>query len=253
MKLNHKIFGEGDPVIILHGLFGMLDNWQTIAKKLAVEYMVILVDQRDHGRSPHTEDFNYPLLADDLKVFMDENWIHQASIIGHSMGGKTAMQFALHYPEMVDKLIVVDMAPIEYEPGHNEIFEALRSIDLSQLTERKSAVHMLEQRLDSSEVIQFLLKNLSRTKEGSYRWKMNLDLIIDNYDSILAEITGDHAFDKDSLFIKGEHSDYILAEHMPQILALFPSSKLAEIKDAGHWIHADKPEQLLAEIQTFLN
>lgn len=253
MKLNHKIYGAGEPIIILHGLFGMLDNWQTIAKKLAAEYMVILVDQRDHGRSPHTEDFNYHLLAEDLKFFMDENWIHRASIIGHSMGGKTAMQFALHYSEMVEKLIVVDMAPIAYEPGHNEIFEALKSIDLNELTERKTAAFLLEEQLDSPSVVQFLLKNLSRTKEGSYRWKMNLDLIIDKYDSILEAISGDHAFEGDSLFIKGEHSDYILPEHMPYILDHFPAMQVTEIKGAGHWVHADKPQVLLNELTTFLH
>jgi len=136
LELNYKVFGEGDPVIILHGLFGMLDNWQTFAKELAKDYMVYIVDQRDHGKSPHTEDFNYSLLAEDLHCFMEANWIHEARLIGHSMGGKTVMQFAADYSEMIEQVVVVDIAPVAYKPGHQIIYDALHAVDIDAVESR---------------------------------------------------------------------------------------------------------------------
>ncbi len=159
MELNYKTFGQGSPVIILHGLFGTLDNWQTIGKQIAERHMVYLVDQRNHGKSPHTDDFNYPLLAEDLHHFMESQWIHEAHIVGHSMGGKTAMQFALDYPDMVDRLAVIDIGPKAYEGGHQEIFAAMLDLPIEQITTRQEAADFLEKRIPDEGVRLFLLKN----------------------------------------------------------------------------------------------
>ncbi|RMG82336.1 MAG: alpha/beta fold hydrolase [Bacteroidetes bacterium] len=252
MELNYKEFGQGPPLIILHGLFGTLDNWQTIGKKLAEHYTVYLIDQRNHGRSPHAEPFDYPTLAADLHDFMESNWLFKAHLLGHSMGGKTAMQFALEYPDMVDKLIVVDIAPVKYPPRHQAIFEALFSLDLDALKDRQEADAALKVRIPEQSVRQFLLKNLMRKKEGGYRFKMNLPVIYKNYAHILDEIRAEAPFEGDTLFIKGGKSEHILPEHEPKIKALFPRYTLKTVENAGHWVHADAPETLLTLVSDFL-
>ena len=249
--LNHKIFGQGDPVIILHGLFGMLDNWQTIAKKLAEEYMVILVDQRDHGRSEHTDEFNYQVLAEDLNAFLEENWIHTCHIIGHSMGGKTAMQFATMHPDMVEKLIVVDIGVREYQPGHELIFKALLEVPIEKVQSRNEVEEIISKYIDDEGVRLFLMKNLQRIKGGGFRWKMNLNLLHKEYQNILAAIKSEEAVDVDTLFIYGSKSKYIKESDFDGIQSIFPEAIFEEV-DAGHWIHADKPQELLEIVKAFL-
>ncbi len=253
MELNYKEFGQGSPIIILHGLFGTLDNWQTIAKALAKDYWVFIVDQRNHGRSPHVKELNYQLMAEDLKVFMDQQWIPKAHILGHSMGGKTAMQFAFEYPDMVDKLVVIDIAPGENKSGHKDIFEALFSLDLEKLKNRTEANQSLEKKITDYGVRQFLLKNLTRKKEGAYRWKMNLEAIYNNYQEILNEVSSDTPFDGESLFIKGELSNYINESEKQLIHQFFTNVTIQTIENAGHWVHADAPKELLERINEFLN
>ena len=253
MTLNFKSFGQGFPVIILHGLFGMLDNWQTIAKKLADNYTVYIVDQRNHGRSPHLPEFNYQVLADDLQVFMESNWIYEAHIIGHSMGGKTAMQLALSYPEMVKKLVVVDIAPKQYQPGHQAIFEALQSLDLTTITNRKQAATHLGTTITDPGTQQFLLKNLSRNTEGQYNWKMNLPILSKYYDQILENVQMEESFQRPTLFIKGGQSDYIQEEDTSTIKEFFPQANIKTIPRAGHWVHAAAPKELLNLVQFFLS
>ena len=250
--LNHKIFGQGDPIIILHGLFGMLDNWQTIAKKLAEEYMVILVDQRDHGKSKHTEEFNYQVLAEDLRLFMEENWMHEAHIIGHSMGGKTAMQFSVQNPDMIDKMIIVDIGPKAYKAGHDIIFKALREVEIDKVKSRSEVEESIAKYIDDAGVRLFLMKNLQRKKEGGFRWKMNLELLYNEYPNIIDAIQHDGQVDVESLFIYGSKSKYIVPSEIDSIKAIFPNSIFEEV-DAGHWIHAEKPEELLRLVQGFLS
>ncbi len=251
MELNFKEFGQGDPVIILHGLFGTLDNWQTIAKQLANNYTVYIVDQRNHGRSPHDDDFSYSVMAEDLQQFMESKWIYEAHIIGHSMGGKTAMEFALNYPDMVDKLVIVDIAPKAYEGGHQAIFDALFSVDLSTLTNRKEADELLAKTIDDYGVRQFLLKNLTRTKEGSYQWKMNLPVIYKHYQNILASLSTEETFEKETLFIKGEKSKYIQEADKVTIERYFPKATIRIVEGSGHWVHAEKPKELLHLVQDY--
>ncbi len=254
LTLNHKSFGQGDPIVILHGLFGTLDNWQTVGKRLAEEYAVYLIDQRNHGRSPHVEGLSYPLMAEDLQAFLESNWIYKAHIIGHSMGGKVAMQFALEYPDMVDKLVVVDIAPKAYKGGHELIFKALLGLDLEQLEGRKHAdAQLAEMGIEEFGVRQFLLKNLTRTKEGGYRWKMNLSEIHKHYADILQNIDSEASYEGDALFIRGGKSKYIQDEDWGLVLEKFSNAQLQTVEQAGHWVHAEAPDDLLSHIQHFLS
>jgi len=250
--LNYKTFGKGDPVIILHGLFGMLDNWQTIGKELAAHYMVYLVDQRNHGKSPHFDEHSYKLMAEDLAKFMEENWIHRAHLIGHSMGGKTVMQFAGAFEDMIDKLIVIDIAPKQSQRGHDEILDALSSLDLSNIDKRSEAEEALSERISDRGVMQFLLKNLTRRKEGGYRWKMNLPVLVSQYERILDPITFKKPFEAPTLFLKGAKSSYIQKDDEKMIKEMFSNVKIKEIKDAGHWVHAENLEDTTLEIINFL-
>lgn len=253
MDLNFKALGQGPPLIILHGLFGMLDNWQTLAKQFAEHYSVYIIDQRNHGRSPHVEEISYPLMAADLHAFMEKQWIYEAHIMGHSMGGKTAMQFALDFPDMVDKLIVVDMYPGPNSGGHQTIFEAMFALDLLNTPDRKTADAQLSERISEWGTRQFLLKNLSRDKaSGGYRWKMNLEVLHRHYEDILAAVGGEEAFEGPSLFIGGSRSDYRLNEHWSEIEELFPQAQLQMVEGAGHWVHADAPRELHQLVIDFL-
>lgn len=248
-QLNHKIMGQGEPILILHGLFGMLDNWQSMGKRLAdAGYMVILLDQRDHGRSPHTDQFSYDVLAEDLRHFMEENWIYKATLLGHSMGGKTALTFLSGHEDMVSRLLVVDMGIKQYQGGHQDVFEALQAVPLNTLSSREEAELILTEHLADQGVVQFLLKNLTRKKEGGFAWKMNLALLFKEYRHILAPVTFDHPVSVPVCFIRGEKSDYILDADMPAIRKVLPSASFTTIPAAGHWVHADQPDELFRVI-----
>ncbi len=253
LKLNYKQFGSGDPIIILHGLFGMLDNWQTIAKRLASDYMVYIVDLRDHGKSEHSNDFNYQLLAQDIADFMESEWIHSAHIIGHSMGGKTAIQLVYDYPDLVEKLIVVDIGIKAYKGGHEIILKALQAVPIDNITSRDAVEEVLSEYVPERGIRLFLMKNLTRNKDSSYRWKMNLDLLINSYSKILAEIPIVDPIDTPTLFVKGSKSKYIVDQDVPQLEAVFTDMSLVTIADAGHWVHAEQPSELLSTIKSFIN
>lgn len=252
MQLNHKTFGQGPPLIILHGLFGTLDNWQTLAKRWADHYTVVLVDQRNHGRSPHLDAHSYPLMAEDLKAFMEANWMYEASLLGHSMGGKTVMQFATHYPEMVEKMVVVDIGPKSYVGGHETIIQALNDLPLEKIDDRKEADAFLAERIPDFGVRQFLLKNLTREKEGGYRWKMNLPILTRDYPAILENIEPAESYDGPALFIRGEQSNYIQDGDLFLIQETFPAAELQTIAKAGHWVHAQQPKALYEAVSAFL-
>ncbi len=251
MELNYKSLGQGDPIIILHGLFGSLDNWQTIAKQLAEQYTVFTLDLRNHGRSPHSSEHDYSLMAEDVFEFMSNNWIYDAHVIGHSMGGKVAMRLALDYPDQVKKLVVVDMGVKANEGSHQMIFDAMLELDLPNLKTRKVADLQFQTRIKEYGVRQFLLKNLKREKEG-YRWKMNVPVLIENYEEILAEIESDTTFDNPTLFLRGGLSDYIKKEDLSVFQTLFPDSELQTIEQAGHWVHAEAPVEFLERVSNFL-
>ncbi len=255
MQLNFKTFGQGFPVIILHGLLGSLDNWQTIAKKLSEKFQVFIIDQRNHGKSPHSDEFNYSILSNDLLDFFLQHQIEKAHLIGHSMGGKAVMNFALEHSQRVGKLIVVDIAPSFYDDRHSEVFEALFSADVKSATLRAGVEKMLRDKLNNDETtVQFLLKGLNRDKTGThFEWKFNLESLYKHYTEISGAITSIKPFSGEALFIKGEKSLYINAENYLSIQQLFPDNKLVEIKGAGHWVHAEKPQQFTEEVIRFLS
>jgi esterase len=254
MKLNYKIFGSGPPLIILHGLFGMLDNWRTIAKMLEDKYQCILVDLRNHGRSPHNDEMNYKVMTEDIHELINSLHIDHSAIMGHSMGGKVAMLFSITYPEMVDKLIVVDISPGKYSAHHQLELQAIESIVPGKINTRAEAEKALTVFLkDDMVTVQFLLKNLTRLPSGGFEWKANMPVLIAKYNNLMEEIISPIPFDKPVLFIRGDRSDSVKDEDWPFIHSLFPQAKMVTVADAGHWVHADQPQALTQQVISFLH
>jgi pimeloyl-ACP methyl ester carboxylesterase len=252
LQLNFQRHGEGFPLLILHGLFGSLDNWQTVSRKLGETHQVFSIDLRNHGRSPHSDIFNYPAMADDLRDFMAAHQLPRAHVLGHSLGGKTAMHFALRFPDLVEKLIIVDMAPRAYAPSHGPLFDAMLSLDLASFRERSEIAAALEPSIPDLATRQFLLKNIARDDSGAFRWKLNLPVLQKNYNQLNAAIAPGPTFPGPVLFIKGERSDYLNEFDVPLIHQLFPCSTVKTVPAAGHWVHADAPDQLINFALKFL-
>lgn len=252
MKLNFKTFGEGKPLLILHGLFGSLDNWQTLGKQLAETHKVYLVDLRNHGKSPHSSEFSYEDMAKDVAELIQDEQLDKVSIIGHSMGGKTTMTFAVEFPQFVEKLVIVDIAPKKYAPHHDEIIKALYSLDLSAISSRREADEEMKKSIENDGTRLFLLKNLNREKEGGYSWKMNLDMLSENIEKVIDVTEIPFPIPLETIFIRGGSSGYILDSDFERIEELFPNSEIATIQNAGHWVHAEKPQELLSLIIDFL-
>jgi pimeloyl-ACP methyl ester carboxylesterase len=252
MKLHFKKFGNGEPLLIIHGLFGMSDNWIGIAKDLSQKYLVYILDMRNHGRSPHVDSFTYPEMVEDIYEFLTDFNHRQVSIIGHSMGGKIAMNFALEYPHRIKKLVVIDIAPRRYPVFHQEILQGLQSIKLHNLTTRNEADNQLANFVSSKRIRQFLLKNIYRKDDGSYAWRINLPVIIKNIEEISCEISSKIAFEQPTLFIKGGASEYITQQDESEIKSQFSASKILTIPDASHWVHSEAPDAVYEAINNFL-
>ncbi|NNF01512.1 MAG: alpha/beta fold hydrolase [Bacteroidia bacterium] len=252
MELNYKVTGSGKPILILHGLFGSLDNWQSIAKRLSRHFSVYSIDLRNHGRSPHDDIMNYRVMVEDILDFMDDSKIHKASLIGHSMGGKVAMKLAADHPDRIDKLVIVDMAPVEYKAHHNDVFNALRSVDLHNVMNRSDAEVVLQEHLNEEAVIQFLMKGLYRDADMNFAWRYNLEALYKNYDNLLAGIEVEIPYNRGVLFIKGEKSPYVGQKEEMKISKFFPSYEIEEIKGAGHWVHAESPDAFYAVLEAYL-
>jgi len=251
MLLNYQIKGDGEPLVILHGLFGTLENWGSQIKTLAEHFQVIAVDMRNHGRSPHSDEMSYPAMADDIAELMTHLELDSALILGHSMGGKAAMQLALSHPEKVKRLIIADISPVQYTPHHDDVFEGLFAINLENLKSRSEADKVLAEKVPELSVRAFLLKNLYRNESGGFSWRMNLPALHSEYIHISKPPAG-KPFQGPTLFIKGANSDYILPEHREQILELFPTATYKLIQGAGHWPHAEKPELFSKLVLNFL-
>lgn len=252
MELNYKEFGSGRPLLILHGLFGSLDNWQTLAKRFADDFHVFTIDQRNHGKSPHTEEFSYEIMANDVANFIEQNNLEEPVVLGHSMGGKTSMYLANQFPELVGALISVDMAPRVYQPGHNDIFEALFSVEFDRVKSRSDADEQIADLIPQLGVRQFLLKNLKRKENGSYEWKFNLPAIHQAYDKMVSEFVELQKFEKPTLFIKGENSGYIRDKDEELIKLIYPNAQVVGIENAGHWVHAEQPAIFYKVVSDFL-
>ena len=252
MELAYQAYGAGEPLVILHGLFGSRDNWHTLSRKLGERYRVFAVDQRNHGDSPHSDRFDYDVMAEDLRAFVEQHGLQHANLLGHSMGGKTAMQFALRYPAYVARLIVADIAPKSYPAHHDDMFEAMCALDLPALRTRQELDAALAPRVPDMATRQLIMKNVARNDNGTFTWKLNLDAIQQNYGAIVGNIEGEGPFLKPTLFIRGEHSDYVQDSDEPAIRKLFPHAQIVTVQGAGHWIHAEKPAEFLRIVEDFL-
>ncbi|WP_299682337.1 alpha/beta fold hydrolase [uncultured Dokdonia sp.] len=255
MLLHSNIIGEGKPLIILHGFLGMGDNWKTLGKQFAEQgYEVHLVDQRNHGRSFHNDAFSYELMAIDIKNYCEEKNLSSIALIGHSMGGKTAMLFAVMCPELVSKLIVADIAPKFYPQHHQTILEGLEALskDKEALTGRKEADTFLSQYIKEVGVRQFLLKNLYWVAKGELGLRMNLPALIHHVDRIGEALPENAYFEKPTLFLRGGASNYIQEEDEDAIFSAFAKAKLITIPNVGHWLHAENPRQFYSEVIAFL-
>jgi len=249
--LNYQQSGSGKNIILIHGLFGRLENLNMVAKALAENYQVTSVDVRNHGDSFHDSVMDYSTMAQDIIDIMQHLAINSAVVLGHSMGGKIAMELALTAPALVEKLIVADIAPAEYPPHHKQIIAGLRSLDFTMIKQRKDADIQLSQYVDNLSVRQFLLRNLS-SENGQFSFKCNLENIAKNYPKIMTAYQGSNSYQGPTLFIKGANSDYILPEHRTAILRLFPQSRARVIQGAGHWLHAEKTLAFNRSVEGFL-
>lgn len=241
-ELYFRELGEGKPLIILHGLFGSSDNWLTLGRRFAEDFKVYIIDQRNHGQSFHAEDFSYEAMATDLKQFIDSKNIENPHVLGHSMGGKTAMTFATTYPELVDKLIVADIGPKSYPVHHAFILKGLFSIDLQNTKSRKEADEQIAAYIPEMGIRQFLLKNLTRSGD-TFAWKINLSVIAREIEQIGKGLNQNASYGKSALFIRGEKSDYIKDSDVNLIHSIFTNSGLETIAGAGHWLHAERPNE----------
>lgn len=251
MKLNYKKLGKGSPIIILHGLFGMLDNWQSIANELAKEYEVWLVDQRNHGHSPHSDEHSYDAMADDLQELIEEHQIEKPVVVGHSMGGKTTMRFAQKYPDSAAGIIVVDMGMKKYPIHHDVIVDALKSVPVRELESRSEAEDYLKKHIDEAGIRLFLLKNLNRQNDGSYKWRFNLPVLEREMPQIVEALPKEKS-EVPTLFIYGENSGYVRPDDIPDLQSVFPNNQFESL-DAGHWLHAEKPKEVIQLIGDFVS
>ncbi|MBK6967444.1 MAG: alpha/beta fold hydrolase [Bacteroidales bacterium] len=254
MKLFYRHFGEGQPLIILHGIFGISDNWVTLGKRLAEKFSVYIPDMRNHGQSPHSPTFNYAAMADDLLEFIEEHELKKPMIIGHSMGGKVAMTFALEYPEMIDKLAIVDISMRKY-PGRNVHFDmisAMMAVNFEAVSTREEVEALLENSIPDKRIRLFVMKNLYRKTRYTFDWRLNLPAISANMDYVFEGIESSSKFTGPTLFIKGGKSDYIIDADLPLIYKNFPAAKVQIIAGASHWVHADSPNELCRLFSVFL-
>lgn len=252
VSLNSTVSGQGPVLILLHGLFGMGQNLSMVARAMSDRFQVHSLDLRNHGRSPHVESMSFTDMAGDVLAYMDANDIAESSILGHSLGGKVAMQAALLSPERVSRLVVADIAPVAYNGHHDDVFAGLRGIDVNQLSTRKDAEVILQQHVHEQGIRQFILKSLVRKSNGKYEWLLNVPALEHCYSQLREGLSASQGFDGPVLFIKGELSNYIQQKHQEVIMSLFPNSKLKIMPKVGHWLHAENPELFNRLVSSFL-
>ena len=255
MLLHSNIIGEGKPFVILHGFLGMGDNWKTLATQFAEDgYALHLVDQRNHGRSFHSDEFNYDILATDLKAYCDHHGFDNIILLGHSMGGKTAMKFAVKFPEIVEKLIIADIAPKYYAPHYQQILEGLAALSNNPdaLKSRGDADEFMAQYIKDWGTRQFLLKNLYWKKDKTLALRMNLEVLSSNPEAIGEALELDEIYNGEVLFLRGSKSNYIQDDDFELVKKHFPHSTIQTISDAGHWLHAENPKDFYQNVVKFL-
>jgi esterase len=251
MKLFHKSLGDGPPLLILHGLFGSADNWQTLAKSFAQDFKVYLIDQRNHGHSPQSKEDSYALMADDLFELIAEEGLRDVKLIGHSMGGKTIMHFAQQYAFLIEKMIVADMGIKSYPPHHDDVFAGLFAVDVDRCESRQQAEERLSVHVHEPDTRQFLLKNLYWKEQRKLAWRFNLPVLFDCRSEFMKALPPTK-IECDTLFLRGAKSHYILNEDMAAIRELVPHASFDTIENAGHWLHAQQPQVFLEKCLRFL-
>lgn len=251
MKLFYRELGQGQPIIMLHGIFGSSDNWLTQSRMLSDQFRTFSLDLRNHGQSPHDDAFDYPSMVSDVVAFIEEHDLVDPVIIGHSMGGKVAMNLAVSHPDKLQKLIVVDMAPKPYSMENYVVLQGLNSVPITEVKTREQADQALAIHVGEPDVRMFLLKNLQRNPEGGFRWKLNLPAITANISRIGEAVEGKGTFEKPSLFIRGSKSDYIKDHDFDRIRAVFPAAEF-ETFDTGHWVPAEKPKEFVDSVRRFI-
>ncbi len=253
MRLLHSlILGQGQPLIILHGFLGMGDNWKSLANKFSENYEVHLVDQRNHGRSFHDDAFSYEDMVEDLAYYIDHHGLKRVNMLGHSMGGKTAMLFAVEHPEKIEKLIVADIGPKFYPPHHQAIIDALNEVDFEKITSRNEVDEILKKTIPETGIRQFLLKNVHRENKDKLAFRFNLEVLDRRYDEIGVSLPPRTLFEGPVLFLKGALSGYINDSDLDLIHAHFPDSRVVSIANAGHWLHAENPIDFYDNVASFL-
>ncbi|BCG63357.1 MAG: esterase [Methyloprofundus sp.] len=252
ISLNFEEYGEPSlpALIILHGFFASSRNWRQVAKQLATQHHVYVLDMRNHGASPHAEIMDYPAMAADIASFLQAEQLAKANILGHSMGGKVAMWLALSAPECIDKLIVADISPVSYRHSFDNLIQALKDLPLEQLSTRKQADDLLSNAIPEASFRQFLLQNLV-LKEGAYCWRIDLDVFASTADNIIAfpETEGLAVYSGNALFLAGETSSYVQED---SVYKLFPQADIKVIAGAGHWLQAEQPELFCVAVDEFL-
>jgi len=252
VQLHFRKFGEGVPLIVLHGLLGSLDNWQPLARRFAEHFQVFALDLRNHGLSPHHEDVSYEAMASDLEQFLRTQGLSGAHVLGHSMGGKVAMQFALRHPKQVIKLVAVDISPRAYPPRHKETIATLLSLDLHKYRRREELDAELARSVENTELRRFLLKNVGRDTHGHFCWKSNIRGLWQNYERLAVAVKSEVFCDRPALFIVGGKSRFVPAEDHKLIRRLFPRAEFCTIADAGHWVHVEEPDLVATKVLHFL-
>ena len=252
MKLYCRIEGSGFPVIILHGLLGSSDNWRAISTRLSPNYKIYTLDLRNHGRSPHSEIMTYPAMADDLRELMEREKISECHVVGHSLGGKVAMQFATSHPERMSKLVIVDIAPKAYPPSQRAILAALEQLELQSFQSFGEIDAALAPAISEVSLRQFLMKNITRVPSGGFQWRIDLGSIAKSYDHLTKPIIAAACYDKPALFMRGGRSEYIADTDLPSIKAIFTRAELVTIARAGHWLHAEATDEFLQILTGFL-
>ncbi|MDE3741516.1 alpha/beta fold hydrolase [Maribacter polysaccharolyticus] len=251
--LHSNILGAGQPLLILHGFLGMSDNWKTLGTQYAKQGLQVhLIDQRNHGRSFHAEEFNYDILAEDLKKYIDHHHLKEVIVLGHSMGGKTAMQFAMSYPSLLGKLIVADIAPKYYPPHHQYIINGLNRLDFDQIASRGAADKELGKYIPEFGIRQFLLKNLYWAEKGKLAFRCNLKVLSNKMEEIGEHLSAMDQYNGPTLFLRGEKSEYITPADNETILRHSPNAKIEMVDNAGHWLHAENPEQFFNKTIDFI-
>lgn len=252
MKLFHRILGEGDPLFILHGLFGSSDNWLTLGRQFSDNYQVVLVDLRNHGHSPKSELWDYPAMTADIYQLSKNLGFNKINLLGHSMGGKVGMTLADTYPDLLKKLIVADIAPRFYPIRHRQIIDGLLSINMDQIINRREADEQLANFVSVPGIRMFLLKNLEKNDDGSFRWKLNLEVINNHLENVGQATLPTKVISIPTLFIRGINSDYVTDEDIMEIRKYYSNSMVESIGNAGHWLHAEQPVAFMTTALEFL-